>query len=219
MENDHCCGNKCFHRLKAVELYQHWQRKSQRHIHVCIKLCHNLQCLNQVSSCKESKQSPLDPSCGLNCDHTSGCISDIGNAERCWHSARKAFFQQYFRRSSSYSSIICITYIKSQTTEQKLYIFYIARLFYIFYTSRPGLLRGKTFNTIKKTCFLWKEILNWTYFSFDLPSTKCPKPTTLLILFLSELNSSPSYDEFPSFLNFHLVMDLYIPEPNIDGAW
>ena len=96
------------------------QRKSSRHIHVCIKLCHNLQCLNQVSRCKESKQSPLDPSCGLNSDHTSGCISDIGNAERCWHSARKAFFQQYFRRSSSYSSIICITYMESQTTEQKL---------------------------------------------------------------------------------------------------
>ena len=88
------------------------KEKLKTHSCLHIKLCHNLQCcLNQVSSCKESKQSPLDPSCGLNSDHTSGCISDIGNAERCWHSARKAFFQQYFRRSSSYSSIICITYM------------------------------------------------------------------------------------------------------------
>ena len=139
--------------IKSRRAHQHWQRKSQRHIHVCIKLCHNLQCLNQVSSCKESKQSPLDPSCGLNCDHTSGCISDIGNAERCWHSARKAFFQQYFRRSSSYSSIICITFMESKN--KNFYIFYVARLFYIVYTSGPGLLWGKTFNTIKKTCFLW----------------------------------------------------------------
>ena len=120
--------------------WKQMQRKSSRHIHVCIKLFHNLQCLNQVSSCKESKKSPLDPSCGLNSEHTSGCISDIGNAERCWHSARKAFFQQYFRRSSSYSSIMCITYIWNRKPQIKnFYIFYIARLFYIFYTLRKNI--------------------------------------------------------------------------------